>query len=57
MLLKKSPYLNYLGESTTVCHLEEEKYVSQLRLTLKGNALNIHGSFQTGQDQILGSLT
>lgn len=47
-LKKKSPYLNYLGQSTTVCHLKEEKYVSQLELTLQGNVLNIHESFQTG---------
>lgn len=49
-LLKNPPYLNYLRQSTTVCHLEEEKYVTHLELTLKGNALNTHESFQTGQD-------
>lgn len=47
---KAPPYLYYLGQSTTVCHLKEEKYVSQLVLILTGHALKIHESFQTGQD-------
>lgn len=54
---KAPPYLYYLGQSTTICHLKEEKYVSQLVLILTGHALKIHESFQTGQDWILGSLT